>query len=30
MEQFYNMIRRWYVPTKHAELLPEQAEKMLN
>ena len=30
MEQFYNMIRQWYVPTKHAGMLPEQAEKMLN
>ena len=30
IEQFYNMIRQWYVPTKHAGMLPEQAEKMLN
>ena len=26
----YNMIHQWYVPTKHAGMLPEQAEKMLN
>ena len=26
----YNLIRQWYVPTKHAGMLPEQAEKMLN
>ena len=30
MEEFYNMIRKWYVPTKHAGMLPEKAEKMLN
>uniref|UniRef100_A0AAV1VN97 CCHC-type domain-containing protein n=1 Tax=Peronospora matthiolae TaxID=2874970 RepID=A0AAV1VN97_9STRA len=30
MERFYNMIRQWYVPTKHAGMLPEQVEKMLN
>ena len=30
MKQFYNMIRQWYVPTNHAEMLPEQAEKMRN
>ena len=30
MEQFYNMIRQWYVSTKHAGMLPEQAEKMPN
>uniref|UniRef100_A0AAV1TZA4 Metal-binding protein n=1 Tax=Peronospora matthiolae TaxID=2874970 RepID=A0AAV1TZA4_9STRA len=30
MEEFYNMIRQWYVLTKHAGMLPEKAEKMLN
>ena len=30
MKPFYSMIRQWYVPTKHAGMLPEQAEKMLN
>ncbi|CAI5747154.1 unnamed protein product [Peronospora destructor] len=30
MEEFYNMILKWYVPTKHAGMLPEKAEKMLN
>jgi len=30
MEAFYNMIRQWYNPTKHAGQLPEAAEKMLN
>ncbi|KAG6590614.1 uncharacterized protein IUM83_18274 [Phytophthora cinnamomi] len=30
MEEFYNWIRQWYNPTKHAEMLPEKAEKMLN
>uniref|UniRef100_A0AAV1TVT6 Uncharacterized protein n=1 Tax=Peronospora matthiolae TaxID=2874970 RepID=A0AAV1TVT6_9STRA len=30
MEEFYNMIRQWYVPNKHAGMLPEKAEKMLN
>uniref|UniRef100_A0AAV1UQ20 CCHC-type domain-containing protein n=1 Tax=Peronospora matthiolae TaxID=2874970 RepID=A0AAV1UQ20_9STRA len=30
MEKFYNMIRQWYVPNKHAGMLPEKAEKMLN
>uniref|UniRef100_A0AAV1TZZ4 CCHC-type domain-containing protein n=1 Tax=Peronospora matthiolae TaxID=2874970 RepID=A0AAV1TZZ4_9STRA len=30
MEEFYNMICQWYVPTKHAGILPEKAKKMLN
>ncbi|POM72519.1 Hypothetical protein PHPALM_10752, partial [Phytophthora palmivora] len=30
MEEFYNLIRKWYVPTKHAGMLPVDAEKMLN
>ncbi|KAG6611139.1 Eukaryotic/viral aspartic protease, active site [Phytophthora cinnamomi] len=30
MEEFYNWIRQWYNPTKHAGMLPEKAEKMLN
>ena len=30
MELFYNWIRQWYVPTKHAGMLPEPCEKMLN
>ena len=30
MEQFYTMIRQWYVPTKHAGTLPEQSEKIIN
>ena len=30
MEEFYNLIRQWYNPTKHAGQLPEAAEKMLN
>jgi hypothetical protein len=30
MEEFYNLIRQWYNPTKHPGLLPEAAEKMLN
>ncbi|POM62438.1 hypothetical protein PHPALM_28410 [Phytophthora palmivora] len=29
MEEFYNLIRQWYVPTKHAGMLPVDAEKML-
>ena len=29
MEEFYNMIRQWYNPTKHAGILPANAEKML-
>uniref|UniRef100_M4C4C9 Uncharacterized protein n=1 Tax=Hyaloperonospora arabidopsidis (strain Emoy2) TaxID=559515 RepID=M4C4C9_HYAAE len=30
MEKFYNMLRKWYVPTKHAGMLPPDAKKMLN
>ncbi|OWY96965.1 hypothetical protein PHMEG_00032625 [Phytophthora megakarya] len=30
MEEFYNQIRKWYDPTRHAGLFPEQVEKMLN
>ena len=29
LEAFYNLIRQWYNPTKHAGQLPEAAEKML-
>ena len=29
-EKVYNLIRKWYVPTKHAGLLPSKAEEMLN
>ena len=30
MKEFYNMIRKWYVPTKHAGMLPPTAEEILN
>ncbi|KAE8988836.1 hypothetical protein PR002_g21634 [Phytophthora rubi] len=30
MEEFYNLIRQWFDPSKHHGLLPEAAEKMLN
>ena len=30
MEKFYNMFRKWYVPTKHSGMLPPEAENMLN
>ena len=30
MEEFYNLIRMWYVPTKHAGLIKTKAKKMLN
>lgn len=30
MEEFYNLICQWYVPTKHAGMLPPKAEEMLN
>lgn len=30
MEEFYNLIRQWYVPDKHAGMFPEKIEKMLN
>ncbi|OWY99265.1 Eukaryotic/viral aspartic protease, partial [Phytophthora megakarya] len=28
MEEFYNPIRKWYDPTRHAGLFPEQVEKI--
>ncbi|OWY94166.1 Eukaryotic/viral aspartic protease [Phytophthora megakarya] len=28
MKEFYNQIRQWYDPTRHAGLLPEQVEKI--
>ncbi|GMF63959.1 unnamed protein product [Phytophthora fragariaefolia] len=30
MEEFYNLIRQWYNPTKHVGMLPAGAEKLLN
>ena len=30
MEDFYNLIRKWYVPTKHAGMFPPKVEEMLN
>ncbi|OWZ13767.1 hypothetical protein PHMEG_00012848 [Phytophthora megakarya] len=30
MQEFYNLIRQWYVPNMHAGMLPANAEKMLN
>uniref|UniRef100_H3H6F8 Retrotransposon gag domain-containing protein n=1 Tax=Phytophthora ramorum TaxID=164328 RepID=H3H6F8_PHYRM len=30
MEEFYNLIRQWYNPTKHGGMLPQASEKMLN
>ncbi|OWZ01761.1 hypothetical protein PHMEG_00026792 [Phytophthora megakarya] len=30
MEEFYNLIRQWYVPNKHAGMLPANAENKLN
>ncbi|OWY94111.1 LOW QUALITY PROTEIN: hypothetical protein PHMEG_00036252 [Phytophthora megakarya] len=29
-DEFYNQIRKWYDPTRHTGLFPEQVEKMLN
>ena len=29
MEKFYRMLRKCYLPTKHAEMLPPDDEKML-
>ncbi|POM76567.1 Reverse transcriptase [Phytophthora palmivora] len=29
MEEFYNLIRQWYNPTKHTGMLPETAEKII-
>ncbi|POM63117.1 LOW QUALITY PROTEIN: hypothetical protein PHPALM_27634 [Phytophthora palmivora] len=28
MEEFYNLIRQWYNPTKHTNMLPQTAEKI--
>uniref|UniRef100_A0AAV1VNF3 CCHC-type domain-containing protein n=1 Tax=Peronospora matthiolae TaxID=2874970 RepID=A0AAV1VNF3_9STRA len=30
MEEFFNLIRKWYVPTKHAGMFPPKVEEMLN
>ena len=30
MEVFYNLIRNWYVPSKHAGMFPLKVEEMLN
>ena len=30
MEEFYNLIRKWCVPSKHADMFPHKVEKMLN
>ena len=30
IEDFYNLIRQWYCSTKHAGMLSEKAEKMIN
>ncbi|KAE8893285.1 hypothetical protein PF003_g22529 [Phytophthora fragariae] len=30
VEEFYSQIRQWFDPVKHAGMLPEMAEKMLN
>ena len=30
MEEFFNLIRQWYVPTKHAGMFPPKVEEMLN
>ncbi|OWZ19508.1 LOW QUALITY PROTEIN: hypothetical protein PHMEG_0006243 [Phytophthora megakarya] len=30
LEEFYNLIHQWYLLNKHAEMLPANAEKMLN
>ncbi|KAE9302937.1 hypothetical protein PF008_g22356 [Phytophthora fragariae] len=30
IEEFYNQIRQWYNPAKHAGMLPAPVEKMLN
>ncbi|KAE9021940.1 hypothetical protein PR001_g13261 [Phytophthora rubi] len=29
-EEFFNVMRQWYVPQRHAGMLPPDAEKMLN
>ncbi|KAE9084511.1 hypothetical protein PF006_g26458 [Phytophthora fragariae] len=30
MEEFFNQLRQWFDPNKHAGMLPPAAEKMLN
>ena len=30
MEEFFNLIHQWCVPTKHAGMFPPKVEKMLN
>ncbi|KAE9118506.1 hypothetical protein PF010_g8197 [Phytophthora fragariae] len=30
MEEFYNQVRQWFDPVKHAGMLPEMEERMLN
>ena len=30
MEEFYNLIRKWYVPSKHVEMFPAKVEEMFN
>ena len=30
MKNFYNMLHKWYVPNKRAEMLYPDAEKMVN
>ena len=30
MKEFYNMIRQWFFPNKHAGMFPEKVKKMLN
>ncbi|OWZ02704.1 hypothetical protein PHMEG_00025692 [Phytophthora megakarya] len=30
MEEFYNQTRQWFNPTKHMDILPGAAEKVLN
>ena len=30
MKEVYNTFRQWYVPNKHAGMLTEKAEKILN
>uniref|UniRef100_M4B5J3 Uncharacterized protein n=1 Tax=Hyaloperonospora arabidopsidis (strain Emoy2) TaxID=559515 RepID=M4B5J3_HYAAE len=30
MEEFFNLIRKWYVPTKHSGTFPPKVEEMLN
>ena len=30
LKKFYNLMHKWYVPTKHAGMFPSEAGKMLN